>query len=88
MYNVRLTLHVELLEQADYLCSEAPSFTEYYEYAHEHGIKWLVIITESALSLAGTVKVQFGFLYSTQSSLTGDSENLCQNLLCMIDGNM
>ncbi|CAM6107497.1 unnamed protein product [Calypogeia fissa] len=44
--------------KAEYLCSEAPSFTEQYEYAHDNGMKWLVIITEAALSLAGTVKVR------------------------------
>jgi hypothetical protein len=42
--------------QAEYMCDLAPSLTEQYEYAHEHGIKWLVIITEAALSLQQTVK--------------------------------
>ena len=39
------------------MCSTAPSLTEQYEYAHEHGMKWLVIISEAALSLTGKVKV-------------------------------
>lgn len=43
--------------QAEYMCSTAPSLTEQYEYAHEHGMKWLVIISEAALSLTGKVKV-------------------------------
>lgn len=40
------------------MCEEAPSLTEQYEYAHERGIKWLVIITEAALSLTESVKVK------------------------------
>lgn len=44
--------------KAEYVCAPAPSLTEQYEYAHEHGIKWLVIITEAGLSLTGNVKVR------------------------------
>ncbi|KAG0591417.1 hypothetical protein KC19_1G174500 [Ceratodon purpureus] len=44
--------------KAEYMCDSAPSLTEQYQYAHEHGIKWLVIITEAALSLQQTVKVR------------------------------
>ncbi|OAE21527.1 hypothetical protein AXG93_2116s1430 [Marchantia polymorpha subsp. ruderalis] len=44
--------------KAEYMCEEAPSLTEQYEYAHERGIKWLVIITEAALSLTESVKVR------------------------------
>lgn len=39
------------------MCSSAPSLTEQYEYAHEHGIKRLVIITEADLTLRQIVKV-------------------------------
>jgi histidyl-tRNA synthetase len=42
---------------AQFLAAAAPSLTEQYEYAHEHGIKWLVIITEEKLSAADSVKV-------------------------------
>ncbi|KAL2612674.1 hypothetical protein R1flu_024366 [Riccia fluitans] len=44
--------------KAQYMCEESPSLTEQYEYAHERGIKWLVIITEASLSLAESVKVR------------------------------
>ncbi|KAH9310730.1 hypothetical protein KI387_025765, partial [Taxus chinensis] len=43
--------------KAEFVCTPAPSLTEQYEYAHEHGIKWLVIITED-LSHTGSVKVR------------------------------
>ncbi|XP_073387701.1 eIF-2-alpha kinase GCN2-like isoform X2 [Physcomitrium patens] len=44
--------------KAEYMCSSAPSLTEQYEYAHEHGIKRLVIITEADLTLRQIVKVR------------------------------
>eukprot|EP01018_Ginkgo_biloba_P015528 Gb_22304 [translate_table: standard] len=44
--------------KAEFVCTPAPSLTEQYEYAHEHGIKWLVIITEAGLSHTGSVKVR------------------------------
>jgi translation initiation factor 2-alpha kinase 4 len=47
--------------KAEYVCAPAPSLTEQYEYAHEHGIKWLVIITEAGLSLTGNVKVSISW---------------------------
>lgn len=34
-----------------------PSLTDHYEYANEHDIKCLVILTESGLSQTGSVKV-------------------------------
>jgi hypothetical protein len=40
------------------VCSTAPSLTEQYEYAHEHCIKWLVIITEAGLSQNDSVEVK------------------------------
>ncbi|XP_024542885.1 eIF-2-alpha kinase GCN2 isoform X2 [Selaginella moellendorffii] len=43
--------------KADFVCAIAPSLTEQYEYAHDNGIKVLVIITESGLS-QGVVKVR------------------------------
>ncbi|KAJ7570217.1 hypothetical protein O6H91_01G110500 [Diphasiastrum complanatum] len=44
--------------KAEYVCSPMPSLTEQYEYAHEHGIKWLVIITEAGLAHTASVKVR------------------------------
>lgn len=44
--------------KAEFVCTPAPSLTEQYEYAHEHGIKWLAILTESGLSHTGSVKVR------------------------------
>ncbi|CAI7897804.1 unnamed protein product, partial [Closterium sp. NIES-54] len=35
--------------KAEYVCVRAPSLTEQYEYAHEHGIKWLVLLTDAGL---------------------------------------
>lgn len=43
--------------KAEFVCAPAPSLTEQYEYANEHGIKWLVIISED-LSHTGSVKVR------------------------------
>ncbi|XP_057815476.2 eIF-2-alpha kinase GCN2 isoform X2 [Cryptomeria japonica] len=43
--------------KAEFVCTPAPSLTEQYEYANEHGIKWLVIISED-LSHTGSVKVR------------------------------
>lgn len=55
---------------AQFLAAAAPSLTEQYEYAHEHGIKWLVIITEEKLSAADSVKVmQFIHWVQTASAL-------------------
>lgn len=39
--------------------SSDPSFTEQYEYANEHDIKWLVVITDSGVSQKDTVKVRW-----------------------------
>lgn len=44
--------------KADFVHSLSPSLTEQYEYAHEHGIKWLVILTEAGLTHANSVKVR------------------------------
>lgn len=44
--------------KAEFVCTLAPSLTEQYEYAHEHGIKWLAIITEAGLSHTGSIKVR------------------------------
>lgn len=43
--------------QAEFVPTPDPSLTEQYEYANEHGIKCLVIITDTDFSLTGSVKV-------------------------------
>ncbi|CAI5949576.1 unnamed protein product [Closterium sp. NIES-65] len=35
--------------KAEYVSVRAPSLTEQYEHAHEHGIKWLVLLTDAGL---------------------------------------
>ncbi|CAI5464592.1 unnamed protein product, partial [Closterium sp. Yama58-4] len=37
--------------KAEYVCVRAPSLTEQYEHAHEHGIKWLVLLTDAGLHI-------------------------------------
>ncbi|KNA15063.1 hypothetical protein SOVF_101340 isoform C [Spinacia oleracea] len=57
----RMEIVVELWEaniKAEYVPSSDPSFTEQYEYANEHDIKWLVVITDSGVSQKDTVKVR------------------------------
>ncbi|XP_006852117.2 eIF-2-alpha kinase GCN2 isoform X1 [Amborella trichopoda] len=44
--------------KADFVPTPDPSLTEQYEYAYEHDIKWLVILTETGLSQTGNVKVR------------------------------
>eukprot|EP00249_Psilotum_nudum_P019722 c27388_g1_i1 orf=702-2933(-) len=44
--------------KAEFVCTPTPSLTEQYEYAHKHGIKWLIIITDTGLSPTGLVKVR------------------------------
>ncbi|XP_021721682.1 eIF-2-alpha kinase GCN2-like isoform X1 [Chenopodium quinoa] len=57
----RMEIVVELWEaniKAEYVPSSDPSLTEQYEYANEHDIKWLVVITDSGVSQKDTVKVR------------------------------
>ncbi|GAA0167273.1 non-receptor serine/threonine protein kinase [Lithospermum erythrorhizon] len=44
--------------QAEFVPVRDPSLTEQYEYANEHDIKCLVIITDSGMSQQGSVKVR------------------------------
>lgn len=44
--------------KAEFLHSPSPSLTEQYDYANEHGIKWLVMITEADLAHGNSVKVR------------------------------
>lgn len=48
--------------QAEFVPIPDPSLTDQYEYASEHDIKCLVIITESGLSQTGSVKVELCFI--------------------------
>lgn len=43
--------------QAEFVPTPDPSLTEQYEYANEHDIKCLVIITDTGVSQKGSVKV-------------------------------
>lgn len=43
--------------QAEFVPLSDPSLTEQYEYANEHDIKCLVIITDTGVSQKGSVKV-------------------------------
>lgn len=43
--------------QAEFVPLRDPSLTEQYEYASEHDIKCLVVITDSGVSQNGSVKV-------------------------------
>ena len=55
-YNLKVTkLQAELVPLLD------PSLTEQYEYASEHDLKCLIIITEAGLSQTGLVKVIVSF---------------------------
>ncbi|XP_038885258.1 eIF-2-alpha kinase GCN2 isoform X2 [Benincasa hispida] len=57
----RMELVVELWEEkikAQLVPTPDPSLTEQYEYANEHDIKCLVIITDSGVSNTGSVKVR------------------------------
>lgn len=57
----RMELVVELWEEkikAQLVPTPDPSFTEQYEYANEHDIKCLVIITDSGVSNRGSVRVR------------------------------
>ncbi|KAH1220237.1 eIF-2-alpha kinase GCN2 [Glycine max] len=57
----RMELVAELWEEnfkAEFVPTPDPSLTEQYEYANEHGIKCLVIITDTDFSLTGSVKVR------------------------------
>ncbi|KHN25293.1 Putative serine/threonine-protein kinase GCN2 [Glycine soja] len=56
----RMELVAELWEEnfkAEFVPTPDPSLTEQYEYANEHGIKCLVIITDTDFSLTGSVKI-------------------------------
>ncbi|GAB4825465.1 eukaryotic translation initiation factor 2-alpha kinase [Ancistrocladus abbreviatus] len=57
----RMELAAELWEsniKAEFVPSSDPSLTEQYEYANEHDIKCLVIITDSGVSQKDSVKVR------------------------------
>ncbi|KAI4324306.1 hypothetical protein L6164_023858 [Bauhinia variegata] len=56
----RMELVAELWEnfKADFVPNPDPSLTEQYEYANEHDIKCLVIITDAGVSQTGSVKVR------------------------------
>lgn len=48
---------VVCLNQAEFVPNPDPSLTEQYEYANEHDIKCLVIITDTGVAHKGSVKV-------------------------------
>ncbi|XP_027353753.1 eIF-2-alpha kinase GCN2 isoform X2 [Abrus precatorius] len=57
----RMELVAELWEEnfkAEFVPTRDPSLTEQYEYANEHDIKCLVIITDTGFSLTDSVKVR------------------------------
>ncbi|TQE11671.1 hypothetical protein C1H46_002707 [Malus baccata] len=57
----RMELVAELWEEnikAEFVPTPDPSLTEQYEYANEHDIKCLVIITDTGVSQKGSVKVR------------------------------
>ncbi|KAI0496268.1 hypothetical protein KFK09_022582 [Dendrobium nobile] len=57
----RMELVAELWQasmKAEFVLLEDPSLTEQYEYAAEHDIKFLVIITEAGLTQTGLIKVR------------------------------
>eukprot|EP00268_Persea_americana_P003306 TRINITY_DN10996_c0_g1_i6.p1 TRINITY_DN10996_c0_g1~~TRINITY_DN10996_c0_g1_i6.p1 ORF type:complete len:1275 (-),score=277.01 TRINITY_DN10996_c0_g1_i6:717-4541(-) len=61
MLEERMELVAELWEaniKAEFVPTSDPSLTDHYEYANEHDIKCLVILTESGLSQTGSVKVR------------------------------
>lgn len=53
--NLLKAIHI----QAEFVPLRDPSLTEQYEYASEHDIKCLVVITDSDVSQKGSVKVGF-----------------------------
>ncbi|MCH93311.1 putative serine/threonine-kinase GCN2-like protein, partial [Trifolium medium] len=58
----RMELVAELWQEnfkAEFVPVPDPSLTEQYEYANEHDIKCLVIITDASFSLADSVKVRY-----------------------------
>lgn len=57
----RMELVAELWEEnikAEFVPMSDPSLTEQYEYANEHDIKCLIIITDAGVSQTGSVKVR------------------------------
>ena len=48
---------IQFLSQAEFVPVYDPSLTEQYEYANEHDIKCLVIVTDTGVSQKGSVKV-------------------------------
>lgn len=57
----RMELAAELWQEnikAEFVLMLDPSLTEQYEYANEHDIKFLVIITETGLTQTGFIKVR------------------------------
>ncbi|KAI7743479.1 hypothetical protein M8C21_011242 [Ambrosia artemisiifolia] len=57
----RMELVTELREddiKADFVPSLDPSLTEQYEYANEHDIKCLIIISDTGVSQTGSVKIR------------------------------
>ena len=54
---VALCLLVANVLQAEFVPTPDPSLTEQYEYANEHDIKTLIILTDTGVSQTGSVKV-------------------------------
>ncbi|KAI3756674.1 hypothetical protein L1987_56496 [Smallanthus sonchifolius] len=57
----RMELVAELWEddiKAEFVPNLDPSLTEQYEYANEHDIKWLIIISDTGDSQKGSVKIR------------------------------
>ncbi|KAL6976220.1 eukaryotic translation initiation factor 2-alpha kinase [Sarracenia purpurea var. burkii] len=77
----RMELVAELWEEnikAEFVPVSDPSLTEQYEYANEHDIKCIVIVTDNSMSQKGTVKVRHLELKKEKEV---DRENLAKFLL-------
>ncbi|GFY82654.1 protein kinase family protein [Actinidia rufa] len=77
----RMELVAELWEEnikAEFVPVYDPSLTEQYEYANEHDIKCLVIVTDTGVSQKGSVKVRHLELKKEKEV---DRENLVKFLL-------
>ncbi|KAI8012483.1 eIF-2-alpha kinase GCN2 [Camellia lanceoleosa] len=68
--------------KAEFVPMPDPSLTEQYEYANEHDIKCLVIITDTGVSQKGSVKVRHLELKKEKEV---DRENLVNFLLEAIE---
>ncbi|KAK6930573.1 RWD domain, partial [Dillenia turbinata] len=77
----RMELVAELWDEnikAEFVPMSDPSLTEQYEYASEHDIKCLIIVTDAGVSQTGSVKVRHLELKREKEV---DRENLVQFLL-------